>query len=81
MGRVQQIGNSAKFIFSKLYRSFDSKNGTVMSRIRCFPQMLIKTLFACKSRHCRLLCWYWFGAELSTVQQMESDSTNTGFLT
>ena len=73
MGKVQQIRNSAKFTCSKLYRSFDNKNDTILSKIRCFPQRLIKTLFACKPRHFRLLRWYWFG---TTVQQMESDSTN-----
>ena len=81
MGRVQQIGNSTKFTCSKLYLSFNSKNGTIISRICCFPQRLIKTLFPCKSRHRRLLCWHWFSTELSTVQQTESDSTNIGFLT
>ena len=81
MGIVQQIGSSTKVTSSKLYRSFDSKNGTIISRIRCFPQRNIKTLFACKSNHCRLFCWYWFSTELSTVQQTESDSTNIAFLT
>ena len=72
-GRVQQIGSSAKFTCSKLYRSFDNKSDTIISKIRCFLQRLIKTLFACKPRDCQLLLCYWFG---TTVQQTESDSAN-----
>ena len=77
MGRVQQIGSSEKFTRSKLYRSFDTKNNTIISKICCFPRRPIKILFACKSRHCRLLHWYWFG---TTVQEAESNSTKTGLL-
>ena len=35
-----------KFTCSKLYWSFDNKNGTIIIRTRCFSQRLIKTLFA-----------------------------------
>ena len=73
MASIQQIGSSSKFCWRKRYRSFDNRNYTVISKICLFPQRLIKNLFPCKPRHCRLLRWYWFGR---TVRQTESDSTN-----